>query len=46
MSTPAILAVTKYVCKHCKVPVLSKNNFHAILGREHKKGCPRRRNLS
>lgn len=29
-------------CKHCKVPVVSKTNVRAILGRVHGKHCPRR----
>lgn len=36
----------KYRCKHCKVPVISRDNHHAILGYEHKKSCPRARNLN
>lgn len=31
----------KFVCKHCKVQVVSRMNYRAILGREHKKSCPR-----
>lgn len=33
---------TKLVCKHCKVPVVSRTNTQAIFGREHGKHCPRR----
>jgi RNase P subunit RPR2 len=32
----------KYICKHCKVQVISGTNTRAILGREHGKHCPRR----
>jgi hypothetical protein len=31
------------ICKFCKEPVISKTDLRAILGHEHKKGCPRRR---
>ena len=34
--------IKKFVCKHCKVQVVSKTNFRAILGHEHKRSCPRR----
>jgi uncharacterized protein YlaI len=34
--------VKKFVCKHCKVQVISKTNLKAIFGREHGKHCPRR----
>lgn len=37
--------MVKYVCKHCKVSVISKNDARAVLGKTHKKGCPRRRIL-
>lgn len=30
-----------YRCKYCKVPVLGKTDFRAILGKEHAKHCPR-----
>lgn len=33
---------TKLICRHCKVPVISRTNLRAILGREHGKHCPRR----
>lgn len=36
------LMYKKYICKHCKVPVVSNTNTRAILGREHGKHCPRR----
>lgn len=35
----------KYVCKICKVEVVGPGNPRPILGKEHKKNCPRRRNL-
>ena len=35
--------VKKFICKHCKVQVISKTNFHAIFGHEHKRSCPRRK---
>ena len=35
----------KYVCKHCGVEMVSRDNHHPILGKEHKKSCPRRRML-
>jgi hypothetical protein len=28
-------------CKHCKVQVVSRYDFRAILGKVHKKSCPR-----
>lgn len=34
--------VKKYLCKFCKVQVVSKTNHKAIYGREHKKCCPRK----
>lgn len=34
--------MTKYLCKFCHVPVISKTDFRAIVGREHGKKCPRR----
>lgn len=37
---------TKYICKHCKVQVYGKGDSKPILGREHKKSCPRRRNAA
>lgn len=33
----------RYVCKHCHVPMVSKTDHHPILGKSHKKNCPRRR---
>lgn len=33
-----------YRCKHCKVQVYDKTDTRPVLGKEHKKGCPRRRN--
>jgi len=35
-----------YRCKHGKVQVVSKNNFHPVLGKQHSKHCPRARNLN
>ena len=32
----------RFICKHCKVPVISRTNLKAIWGREHSKKCPRR----
>lgn len=32
----------KFVCKICKVQVISRTNTKAIYGQEHKKCCPRR----
>lgn len=32
-----------YRCKHCKVEVVSKSDFHPKLGKGHGKHCPRRR---
>lgn len=32
-----------YICKHCKVQVISKTNKAAIYMAEHKPGCPRRK---
>lgn len=31
------------ICKWCKVPVMSRTDFSAKLGYEHKKSCPRHR---
>ncbi len=36
---------TTYICKFCKVPVMSKTDTHSKLGHEHKKSCPRRGRL-
>lgn len=36
----------KYRCKFCKVEVVSRDNHHPILGKEHGKKCPRRRSCS
>lgn len=33
--------VSPYRCKHCKVPVISKTDTRAILGKVHAKRCPR-----
>lgn len=33
----------KFICKFCKVQVISKFNFAPIWGQEHKKSCPRKR---
>lgn len=35
----------KFVCRHCKVEVVSKEKPVPVLGKQHKKSCPRRRNL-
>ena len=32
----------KYICKHCKVQVISSTDFRAIVGHEHSRKCPRR----
>lgn len=38
---------TGKVCKHCKVDVYIKNGkAYPILGKQHKPGCPRARNLN
>lgn len=37
--------VSRFICKHCKVPVVGRKDFRPVLGYEHKKGCPRRRNM-
>lgn len=31
----------KVTCRHCHVEMVSRTNFYPILGRSHKKGCPR-----
>lgn len=31
-----------FICKKCKVPVVSRSDTRAILGYEHGKHCPRR----
>jgi hypothetical protein len=33
----------KLICKHCKVEVCDYVDLRAVLGKEHKKGCPRRK---
>lgn len=33
--------VKRYVCKFCKIPVVSQADTRAVLGKEHKKCCPR-----
>lgn len=33
---------TGFRCKICKVPVVSRTNLKAILGRTHGRHCPRR----
>lgn len=33
----------KFVCKHCKVEVLGPRDLRPIMGKTHKKSCPRRR---
>jgi hypothetical protein len=30
-----------FICKKCKVPVISRSDTRAILGKEHAKWCPR-----
>lgn len=35
----------KFICKHCKVEVVSKTDFHPKLGKQHSRKCPRRRML-
>lgn len=32
----------RFICKICKVPVISATNHKALLGKEHKSCCPRR----
>lgn len=34
----------KVVCKFCKVQIMGRSDLAPILGKEHKKSCPRRRN--
>jgi hypothetical protein len=34
---------TKFICKWCKVEVMSKTDHSAKLGHEHKTSCPRHR---
>ena len=31
------------ICKHCKVPVVGRLDLRAVLGKEHLRGCPRRK---
>lgn len=31
-----------FICKFCHVPVISRSDRRAIIGREHGKHCPRR----
>jgi len=33
----------KYICRHCKVQVVGPKDTHAVLGKQHKPSCPRRR---
>jgi len=33
----------RFICKFCKVPVISKKNTRAIYTHEHKRNCPRRK---
>ena len=35
------MILLKVICKHCKVEVMSRTDHTAILGKEHKKSCPR-----
>jgi hypothetical protein len=35
------IAKKVYRCKYCKVAVISRTDFRAILGKEHAKHCPR-----
>jgi hypothetical protein len=35
-----------YRCKHCHVQVVSRDNHHPVLGKQHSKSCPRARNLN
>lgn len=38
---------TGKVCKHCKVDVfVKKGKAYPVLGKQHKPGCPRARNLN
>lgn len=32
----------KFICKYCKVEVVSRENPEPVLGKEHGKHCPRR----
>lgn len=34
---------TKFVCRHCKVQVVSRRDTRPILGKEHKPSCLRRK---
>ena len=38
-----MLNAKKLICKYCKVEVVSKTDLRAVLGKEHKKCCPRKR---
>jgi hypothetical protein len=38
-----LMAKRKYVCKHCKIEVLGPKDTRPVLGKTHKKSCPRRR---
>ncbi len=35
-----------YRCKHCHVQVMGKSDFRPIFTKQHKKSCPRARNLN
>jgi len=37
----ALREPTKYICKHCKVEVMGKNDFRPIILKQHPKWCPR-----
>lgn len=33
----------KFICKYCKIQVMGKGDARPVLGKVHKKCCPRRR---
>lgn len=35
-----------FICKFCRVPVVSEFNHHPLLGYSHGKKCPRRRSCN
>lgn len=39
---PALREPKKFICKHCKVEVISKSDFRPVMLKQHKSSCPRR----
>ena len=45
MANKRLEPLKKFICKHCKVPVIGKTNTRALYGFEHGKHCPRRNKM-